>query len=131
VVVDGTKTKVADVVAELSQGQGADFVLEAGATQSALDLAFEVVKNCGTVVTIGTFDEDLRMNPFFSMTRREIILISRMGRTQATWRRMIRLLNTQKFDLQPFVSHVLPFVSYAQGFDLAKTPHTMKVVLKP
>jgi threonine 3-dehydrogenase len=131
VVVTGEKTKVLDLVAELSQGHGADFVLEAGATQSALDLAFEVAKNCGTVVTIGTFDEDLRVNPFFSMTRREITLVSRMGRTHATWQRMTRLLNTGKFDLQPFVSHILPFESYAQGFNLAKTSQTMKVVLKP
>jgi threonine dehydrogenase-like Zn-dependent dehydrogenase len=62
---------------------------------------------------------------------REIALVSRMGRTQATWRRMNRLLATGRFDFRPFISHVLPFDAYEQGFEQAKSPDTMKVVFKP
>lgn len=130
-VIDISKEDVKAQIDDMSDGAGAEFVLEAAATPSALDQAFDCVKNCGTVVTIGTFDRDVSLNPFFKMTRREISLVSRMGRTQATWRRINRLLAAGRFDMRPFVSHVLPFDRYEDGFELAKSPDVMKVVLKP
>ena len=130
-VIDASKEDVKGRIGDMSGGIGVDFVLEAAATPSALDQAFDCVKNCGTVVTIGTFDNEIGINPFFKMTRREITLVSRMGRTQATWRRMNRLLATGRFDFRPFISHVLPFDAYKQGFERAKSSDTMKVVFKP
>jgi len=130
-VVDGRHENVNEVVTELTQGVGADFVLEAGATQSAFDLAFDLITPCGTIVTIGTFDEDLCMNPFFKMTRREVALFGRMGRTRQTWDRMMHLWESGKFDMQPFVTHALPLGAYERGFDLAKSSETLKVVLTP
>ena len=115
----------------LTAGRGADFVIEAGATQAALDQAFELVRNCGTIVTIGTFDAPVSFNPFFKMTRREIKLISTMGRTWETWRRMVQLIETNKLNLKPFISHILPLEEFQQGFDLVKSNQVMKVLLKP
>ena len=53
-VVDVREQDPVAVVKEMTDGRGADFVIEAAATQSALDQAFALVRNCGTVVTIGT-----------------------------------------------------------------------------
>jgi threonine dehydrogenase-like Zn-dependent dehydrogenase len=115
----------------MTAGRGADFVIEAGATQSALDQAFDLVKNTGTVVTIGTFNQPVSFNPFFKMTRREIKLISTMGRTWETWRRMVQLIETDKLDLKPFITHILPLEEYREGFELVKSNQVMKVLLKP
>lgn len=115
----------------LTAERGADFVIEAAATQSALDQAFELVRNCGTIVTIGTFNAPVSFNPFFKMTRREIKLISTMGRTWETWRRMVQLIETNKLNLKPFISRILPLEEFQQGFDLVKSNQVMKVLLKP
>lgn len=118
-------------VLEMTKGLGADFVLEAGATQSALDQAFDLVRNVGTVVTIGTFNRPVSFNPFFRMTRREIKLVSTMGRTWETWRRMVQLIESNRLSLGPLISHILPLEDYQQGFDLVKAGEGMKVLLKP
>ena len=115
----------------MTNGRGADFVLEAGATQSALEQAFELVRNVGTIVTIGTFNGPVSFNPFFKLTRREIKLVSTMGRTWETWRRMVQLIDSDKLNLKPFISHILPLEEYRQGFDLVKAGECMKVLLKP
>ena len=117
-------------VKEITKGKGADFVLEAAATQSALDQAFDIVRDRGTVVTIGTFNRPVTFNPFFKMTRRELKLVSSIARTWETWRIMTQLINANKFILKPLISRILPFEKYKEGFELAMTPDVMKVLLE-
>ena len=96
-----------------------------------MDQAFDMVRNCGTIVTIGTFNDPITFNPFFKMTRREIKLLSTMGRTWETWRRMNQLIDAGKVNMNPFISHILPMEEYQKGFELVKGHDVLKVLLKP
>lgn len=131
VVVNVKEENVAERVMDMTGGKGADFVIEAAATQSALEQAFDIVRTRGTIVTIGTFNGPVTFNPFFKMTRREIKLVSTMGRTWETWRRMVQLIESDMLNLKPFISHILPLEAYQQGFELVKSNEVMKVLLKP
>ncbi len=131
VVLNGREQDPLAVVRDMTAGRGADFVIEAGATQSAFDLSLALVRSCGTVVTIGTFNEPVTFNPFFALTRREIRLQSVMGRTWETWRRMVQLIESSRIDLQPYISHILPLEDYQRGFELVRSADTMKVLLRP
>ena len=118
-------------IREMTDGRGADFVLEAAATQSALDQAFEVVRDGGTVVTIGTFDRPVSFNPFFTMIRREVKLLSSIGRTWETWRRMTQLVEADQVELKPLITHILPMEEFDRGFELVRSHSVMKVLLRP
>jgi threonine 3-dehydrogenase len=130
-VIDISKENPRERIMDMTGGRGADFVLEAAATQSALDQAFELVRNTGTIVSIGTFNGPVSFNPFFKMTRREIKLISTMGRTWETWRRMVQLIASERLNLKPLISRILPLEEYQEGFELVKSNQVMKVLLKP
>jgi threonine 3-dehydrogenase len=130
-VVNVNQENPQERILDMTNGRGVDFVLEAGGTQSALDQAFDVVKQAGTVVTIGTFNSPVSFNPFFRMTRREIKLISTMGRTWETWRRMMQLVESDKLNLKPLISHILLLEQYQQGFEQVKSNQVMKVLLRP
>jgi threonine dehydrogenase-like Zn-dependent dehydrogenase len=123
--------ELVEAVMDLTEGRGADFVLEAAATQSALDQAFDIVGPGGTVVTIGTFDKSVTFNPFFQMTRREIRFIGSLGRTWSTWNKMVKLLSAHEVDLSSMITHVLALEDFERGFDLAASYDAMKVLLKP
>jgi threonine 3-dehydrogenase len=130
-VIDIKKVDPVQAVKDLTGGRGADFVIEMGASQAALDQAFDMVRTRGTVVTIGTFNDAVSFNPFFKMTRREIKLQSVMGRTWESWRRMVQLIEAGKVHLAPLVSCVLPMDRYQEGFELVKDYSVQKVLLKP
>ena len=130
-VIDISKENPRERIMDMTGGRGADFVLEAAATQSALDQAFDLVRNTGTIVSIGTFNGPVSFNPFFKMTRREIKLISTMGRTWETWRRMVQLIALEKLNLKPLISSILPLEKHQEGFELVKSNQVMKVLLKP
>ena len=130
-VIDVAHEDPREIIAELTYGRGADFVLEAAGVQSAWDQAFDLVRIRGTVVTIGTFDQPVSFNPFFRMTRREVRLQSTMGRTWETWRRMSQLIEANQVNMQPLVTRILPLERYGEGFELVRSHSTMKVLLRP
>jgi L-iditol 2-dehydrogenase len=130
-VVDIKRENPVQRVLELTDGKGADFVVEMAANQNALDQAFDMVRIRGTIVTIGTFNDPVSFNPFFKMTRREIKLQSVMGRNWETWRRMEQLINADKLQLQPLVTCILPLEEYKQGFSMVKQQGVQKVLLEP
>jgi threonine 3-dehydrogenase len=131
IVVDARKEEPVKKVMELTNGKGADFVIEMGANQVVMDQAFDIVRTRGTVVTIGTFNKPISFNPFFKMSRREIRLQSMMGHNWETWRRMNQLIDSGKIDLKPLITHILPMEEYRKAFELAKSHEAMKVLLKP
>jgi len=131
IVVDSKLEDPVRKVKELTGGKGADFVIEMGANQAVMDQAFDMVRIRGTIVTIGTFNEPISFNPFFKMTRREIKLVSIMGRNWQTWRRMNQLIDAGKINLKPLITHILPIEEYERAFELAKSHETMKVLLTP
>ena len=131
IVVDIKTDDPVQVVKDLTHGRGADFVIEMGANQAALDQAFDMVRIRGTVVTIGTFNRPVTFNPFFKMTRREIKLQSVMGRNWETWRRMNQLIEAGKVHMGPLVSCILPMDRYREGFELVEDYTVQKVLLKP
>jgi 2-desacetyl-2-hydroxyethyl bacteriochlorophyllide A dehydrogenase len=130
-VIDARNDDPVASVLSLTHGRGADFVIEMGANQAALDQAFEMVRTRGTVVTIGTFNAPVTFNPFFTMSRREIKLQGVMGRNWETWRRMNQLVDAGAVRLGPLVQHVLPLEEFDRGFELVKSHDVMKVLLKP
>ena len=130
-VIDAKVDDTVERVLELTGHRGADFVVEMAANQIAIDQAFEMVRIRGTVVTIGTFDVPVLFNPFFAMSRREVRLLSAMGRTGETWRRMSQLIESEMLQLRPLIDHVLPLDDYARGFELVKGHRVQKVLLRP
>jgi len=131
IVIDINEEDPVEKINDMTNGKGADFVLEAAATQSALDHAFDVVKTRGTIVTIGSFGQPVKFNPFFMMTRREARLVGSIGRTWETWRRMTQLIESDKLNLKPLVTKILPIEKYQEGFELVKSYAVMKVLLQP
>jgi 2-desacetyl-2-hydroxyethyl bacteriochlorophyllide A dehydrogenase len=131
IVVDAQQDNPVQKVLALTGGKGADFVIEMGANQQALDQAFDMVRIRGTVVTIGTFNNPVTFSPYFKMTRREVRLQSTMGRTWETWRRMMQLVASGKVHLKPLISHILPLEEYQAGFEMVKGHDVQKVLLKP
>jgi threonine 3-dehydrogenase len=131
VVVDVKREDPVRKIMELTNGKGADFVIEMAANQAVIDQAFDVVRARGTVVTIGTFNEPITFNPFFKMSSREIRLQSAIGRNSETWRRVNQLIDSGKIDLKPLITRVLPMNEYQEGFELVKRHEVMKVLQKP
>lgn len=115
--------EVADVVAELSRGRGADVVYEASGAPAALQSAIEIAADRGEVVAIslyGNREVPLRLAPEFHFRRLRITSSQAtdqprwdwVRRTEASFDLLARL------DTAAMVSATVPFDQAADAYDL-------------
>jgi threonine dehydrogenase-like Zn-dependent dehydrogenase len=121
-------------VRALTGGAGADVVLEAAGSESALPLSLEMARRGGTVVLMGITGggrrlfmeadvfalKDLRVDGVFAYTTDDF--------TEA-----LRLIETGRLEVKPLVTHRFALRDFEKAFDLLSTRKepVVKVMLNP
>jgi threonine dehydrogenase-like Zn-dependent dehydrogenase len=120
-------------VAALTEGRGADVVLEVVGSPAASRLAYELVRKGGTISAPGVHNE-----PHFAFSPGQVYdknLTYRAGRApaRAYMERMLALLRARRFDLGALFSHRMPLAEAPRGYELfdQKRERCTKVLLRP
>jgi threonine dehydrogenase-like Zn-dependent dehydrogenase len=124
---------VSERVGGLTEGRGADVVLEVVGSQAASRLAYALVRKGGTISAPGVHNE-----PHLAFSPGEIYdknLTYRSGRApaRAYMERMLPLLATKDWDLSALFSHRMPLTEAPRGYELfdQKRERCTKVLLLP
>jgi threonine dehydrogenase-like Zn-dependent dehydrogenase len=124
---------VSERVGGLTEGRGADVVLEVVGSQAASRLAYALVRKGGTISAPGVHNE-----PHLAFSPGEIYdknLTYRSGRApaRAYMERMLPLLATKDWDLLALFSHRMPLTEAPRGYELfdQKRERCTKVLLLP
>jgi alcohol dehydrogenase len=119
-------------VCELTDGRGADVVVEAVGHPSSYETAFDVVRSGGTISVVGVFVSEQVEAPLGVYWARAIrILFAGMCPVHTWWERSMDAVRTGAIDPLPIISHVLPLEDAALGYELFDSRQATKVVLKP
>jgi threonine dehydrogenase-like Zn-dependent dehydrogenase len=119
-------------MAELTEGRGADVVIEAVGAVSAYETSLDVVRRGGTVCILGMFVSetvDLQLGVTWSRALR--FVFAGITPVHAWWEEALRAVADGKIDPMPIISHVLPLEEAPKGYDLFDRREATKVVLKP
>ena len=121
------------VVRDLTDGRGADGVLEAVGSAAAGRLALELVRPGGILSTAGVHTEPGM--PFSPAEAYDRNLTYRVGRCPARhyMERLVPLVLSRRYPLREVISHRLPLTEGAEGYRMfaARRPGCTKVVLNP
>jgi threonine dehydrogenase-like Zn-dependent dehydrogenase len=142
-VVDYTKDDAAEVVKALTGGRGADVTIEFSGVARGLHDAIRATAYNSRVVAAGFFQGgavDLRLGEEFHHNRIDVVCSQISGlnpRIDHRWdvarlqQTVMRLASEGTLQLQPLVSHVLPFRDAAAAFSLLDEHQgeTIQVVL--
>jgi len=113
-------------------GYGADVVIEASGSITAIQQAFRCLRKGGRVALVGLPSMPLELEIGKAVVFKEAKIIGIHGRTMFdTWTRMENLLVSGKLDVLPAITHVLPLDRWQEGFDLALSGTACKVVFEP
>ncbi|MDZ7266668.1 MAG: alcohol dehydrogenase family protein [candidate division KSB1 bacterium] len=122
-----------DIVRAVTEGRGADAVLEIVGNESALRLAMALVRPGGIIAAAGVHHEAQ-----FAFTPAEAYdknLTYRTGRCSARYYagRLLSLLQQRKHELARLISHRLPLAQGAQAYQIfaEKQDGCIKVILQP
>lgn len=135
--VNVTRQPLADAVAELTGGQGADLTFEVTGSQSALDGIHEVTRMGGAVVIAGYHQGHARTIPLGTWNWMAFRLVNAHFRDEATilrgMRTGMRLLTSGRISLEGLVTHPVPLERINDGFQsaISKPAGFVKATVRP
>lgn len=131
--VNVTVTDVTKAVAELTNGRGADVVIETSGYPASSALVLDLVRKEGKVAHIGWANDlpPLPVIPIMAKTLTVLGVGGNGGRGQ--YERSLELVRSGRIDLAPMVTHRYPLEQAADAFETAasKNGGAIKVVVEP
>ncbi|PZQ84110.1 MAG: NAD(P)-dependent alcohol dehydrogenase [Ancylobacter novellus] len=115
--VNITEKPLAQVVAEETEGWGADVVFEASGSPRAYEGIFDVVRPGGTLVLIGMPVEPTKFDVAASIIKEA--RIETVFRYANNFDRAVNLIASGKVDLKPLISETFDFARSIEAFDRA------------
>jgi D-xylulose reductase len=124
------KEKLYDVVMSITGGWGADVILEASGSESALANIFEPLCPGGRVVLIGAPGKPPTFDIYRGMTKG--VTIETVFRYAHVYPRALSLIESGKINLKPLITDTFPFDRGVEAFELAasRKPTTVKVMIE-
>jgi 2-desacetyl-2-hydroxyethyl bacteriochlorophyllide A dehydrogenase len=129
VVVDAASDEVMPIVADVTNGKGADIVFEVSGTPDTFDQALKMVHRGGKVDIVGLYQEPITWNPSFIVSN-DISMFGCGLRFDLPG--AIELLAAGKVDTGPLVTHEFPLDDVKRAFDTqADVADAIKVLVNP
>ncbi len=115
--VNITERPLAEVVAEETEGWGADVVFEASGSPRAYEGIFDIVRPGGTLVLIGMPVETTKFDVAAAIIKEA--RIETVFRYANNFDRAVNLIASGKVDLKPLISETFDFARSIEAFDRA------------
>lgn len=129
-VVDVEKDDVLAIVKAVSEGYGADVVVEATGSRAAVALSMEIVARRGTFVPMGIFNNDICID-FHNIKKKELTVEGSHAQVPTAWEKAIRMVQLGKINTTAVVSHVFPLSQWEEAFKTVANRTGLKVLLDP
>ena len=135
-VTGTTQAERVAAVRDLTEGRGADVIVECTGVAEAIPEGLEMARRGGTYVVAGVFADvgDIPINPHRHLLANQIRLIGMTNHPPTGYVGSMRLLNRfrKTFPLERFVTHAFPVTEVEQAMATAfDIDRSMKVVLTP
>jgi L-iditol 2-dehydrogenase len=115
---------------ELTDGDGADVVLECSGAGPAAAMGLELVRRQGKYTQIGLFGKSVTLD-FERIAYKEIQVTGSLGQRWTAWKRAIRIMAQGKIDLKAVTSDKFPLAQWKEAFDKFEAKKGLKILLDP
>jgi threonine dehydrogenase-like Zn-dependent dehydrogenase len=130
VVEHGETAKVA--VLKLTDGRGADVVIEAVGYISVLAEAMDLARFGGRIIPFGIYAALEGKLPFYELYFKELDIINTRAALPSDFPASIKLVEEGKVNLAPFITHTYPLEELTEAIKLLMEPsdERLKVILE-
>ncbi|WP_420996887.1 NAD(P)-dependent alcohol dehydrogenase [Cupriavidus sp. 30B13] len=133
--VNFRKVDVVDEVRRITGGRGVDAAIEALGTQGTFESALRVLKPGGTLSSLGVYSSDLRipLDAFHAGLGDNRIITSLCPGGKERMRRLMRIIESDRLDLGPLVTHRYKLGQIEQAYELFANQRdgVLKVAITP
>ncbi len=118
-------------VMDITDGIGADVVVEASGAAPAIRQAFELVRTDGRICGLGLTGKDDVGIPWDMTIRKAIHLTCSFSSNRASWKCALSLMSEGKVNIDPVITGQFPLDQWAKAFALVRNLEAIKVLLIP
>jgi len=130
-VVNFAEKSPLDLCLELTEGRGADLVIECSGAPPAISQAIQMVRKWGKICAIGlTGKRPVQLDWDAAMTK-VITLYFNMSTAYASWDKTIGLIADGKINVDLLITHTLPLTEWERAFEAVESMEALKAVLVP
>lgn len=117
-------------IEQLSEGRGADVVLEAAGNPDAVAEAMHLARRGGQVVLEGSAgDQGMLHVPSDIFVLKHLTVQGIFGASSASWSYAVQLFRHGQLNLAPLISHRFPIEEYEQALETLRLGKALKVLM--
>jgi L-iditol 2-dehydrogenase len=120
----------AEKVKELTEGYGADVVLECSGVPAAARLALEMVRKRGKYTQMGLFGRPFEID-FEKIAFKEIEVKGFISQRRPAWKRALTLMERGIIRNERLISHKFPLHEWQKAFEMVEKKEGIKLILLP
>ena len=119
----------ADVIAEVTGGQGVDLAVEAVGTEATVTLAIESARIGGEVLVFGTVTGGGTGLPYYQLYFKELTVRNPRAAIADDYARAIELAAAGVLDLEPIITDRIAMSDASRAFERVQSPDSLKVLM--
>lgn len=117
-------------VRELTQGYGADIVLECAGAAAAARMALEMVRKRGKYTQMGLFGRPIEID-FEQIAFKEIQVNGFVSQRRPAWERALDLMQRGVVPTERLITHEFPLHEWQRAFEMFEKKEGIKLILLP
>ncbi|RIN27623.1 zinc-binding dehydrogenase [Staphylococcus succinus] len=130
-VVNIQKTDLKAYVNDLTDGNGADIVLECSGAVPAAKQGLDILRKKGLYVQVGIFKEPEIPFSLEKIVQKEIRVVGSRSQKPADWEPSLQLLSNGDVDAEALITNELDISQWDEGYKHIKDGAGIKVLLRP
>jgi threonine 3-dehydrogenase len=132
VVINPLKEDVVKRVLEETNGRGPDVVGDFSGNQTAIEQAFEYVKQGGKLSLLGIPTKEIKLDLARDIVFKGVSVYGVVGRRiYDTWYQVKELIDNDMLDLDKIITHVMPMSKINEAMELMGSGNCGKIVIDP
>ncbi len=128
--INGEETDLVDFIRGLSDGLGADLVVDATGASAALEQALKIVRPGGQITKVGWGPQPLNFS-LDPLVQKAVTLQGSFSHTFRNWEKVVGMLAANQINLDPIISRVAELGDWRECFDGMHSGEYVKAVLQP
>lgn len=130
-VINVVETNPAEAVRDLTDGIGADLVIEASGSPQGIASTVDLVRKKGRICAIGLSGLDAVLFPWDKAAFKVCDIIFNLSTSYTSWDRTIHLIASGRIPAGEIISHRLLLSEWKHAFEEIEAQRALKVLLTP
>jgi len=118
-------------VMQLTNGAGADLVVEASGAEAAIRQAFDMIKIDGRICGLGLSGKETMALPWDTMIKKAVNVICSFSSNWTSWERALSLMSGGKVNVDPLITGNFPLQEWQKAFEMLQNLEAIKILLSP